>query len=393
MKTCSRTSSIPFLLAALVAAASAEESFTPLFSGTGLSGWVNVNGAPETWKMGDDGVLRCTGKPVAALRTVRQYENFILELEWRHLKAGGNAGIFVWASPLPATGQPFLRAIEVQVLDNGYDVQGRNEWYTTHGDIFPIHGSVMKPDGRANGMRAFPSAEHSRSSPEWNHYRLEARDGALTLTVNGQKVTSGTGCSWRKGYLGLESEGSPTEWRNVRLCELPSTGAGADQSAPVMEPGMVPLYTGTDFRGWVAAKGALDSWRGEDWQFTGSDSAAELTMEADSSGGTIILDVKAPETLPAEARPVVSQRGVSLIQSSDLLPGKWTRFRLDGNGVVRGAFTWNQGEVAEKSLGGRLEAPVGITLHGGFSYGNLFLRATDLIAPEEKPAVPGRKPM
>jgi hypothetical protein len=156
---------------------------------------------------------------------------------------------------------------------------------------------------------------------------------------------------------------------------------------------MVPLYTGTDFRGWVAAKGSLDSWRGEDWQFTGSDSAAELTMEADSSGGTIILDVKAPETLPAEARPVVSQRGVSLIQSSDLLPGKWTRFRLDGNGVVRGAFTWNQGEVAEKSLGGRLEAPVGITLHGGFSYGNLFLRATDLIAPEEKPAVPGRKPM
>jgi hypothetical protein len=385
--------SVSLLLTALVATATAEESFTPLFSGTGLSGWVNVNGAPETWKMGDDGVLRCTGKPVAALRTVKQYENFILELEWRHLKAGGNAGIFVWASPLPATGQPFLRAIEVQVLDNGYDVQGRNEWYTTHGDIFPIHGSVMKPAGRANGMRAFPSAEHSRSSPEWNQYRLEARDGALTLTVNGQKVTAGSGCNWRKGYLGLESEGSPTEWRHVRLCELPSTGATAEESAPVMEPGMVPLYTGTDFRGWVASRGSLDSWRSEDWQFTGSDPAAELSMAADSRGGAIVLDVKAPETLPAEPRPVVSQGGRPLIQSSDLLPGKWTRFRLDGAGVVRGALTWNQGNAAEKSLGSRLEGPAGITLHGGFSYGNLFLRAADLTAPDGNPAAPGRKPM
>jgi hypothetical protein len=36
-----------------------------------------------------------------------------------------------WADPLPARGQPFLRAIEVQVLD------GRETpFYTSHGDIF-----------------------------------------------------------------------------------------------------------------------------------------------------------------------------------------------------------------------------------------------------------------
>ena len=381
------------LSAAAVSCVAAGEKFVPLFPAAGLSGWVNVNGAPETWRMGDDGVLRCTGRPVAALRTVRQYENFILELEWRHLKPGGNAGIFVWASPLPATGQPFLRAIEVQVLDNGYDVKGRNEWYTTHGDIFPIHGATMKPGGRANGMRAFPAAEHSKSSPEWNHYRLEARDGSLTLSVNGQRVTEGSQCRWRKGYLGLESEGSPTEWRNVRICELPSTGAGSEDTAPQADSALRPLYTGTDLRGWVAQKGELSSWQVQDWQFTGTDPAAELTMEADASGGWCVLDVKAPGTLPEPPRPVVSRAGRPLVMSSDLVPGKWQRFRLDGTGVVRGALTWNDPDIKETKLPGRMESPVSLTLHGGFTFANLFLRAVDLIAPEAKPADPGAKPM
>ena len=84
------------------------------------------------------------------LRTEKQYENFILELEWRHLKPRGNAGVFVWASEVAARGQPFLRAIEVQVLENAY---GNTDRYTTHGDIFPIHGSTMKPHGAHRGQR------------------------------------------------------------------------------------------------------------------------------------------------------------------------------------------------------------------------------------------------
>src|SRR3712207_4232804 len=75
-----------------------EPGFTPLFNGRDLSNWVNVNCAADTWGV-RDGVITCTGQPTGALRTTRQYENFILELEWRHLRSGGNAGIFIWASP------------------------------------------------------------------------------------------------------------------------------------------------------------------------------------------------------------------------------------------------------------------------------------------------------
>jgi Domain of Unknown Function (DUF1080) len=224
----------PQLLAALALAisplhAAEEDGFTPLFNGKDLTGWVNVNCAPDTWSV-RDGIIYCTGKPTGALRTERQYENFTMEVEWRHMKSGGNAGIFIWASPEAAPGVPFLRSIEVQVLDHGY---GNTAAHTTHGDVFAIHGSTMKPFGRSRGMRSFPSEERSKPSPEWNHYRIECNDGVIRLSVNGKEVSGGEQCMWRKGYIGLESEGSPVEWRNIRIKELPSTGATPEQSAPL----------------------------------------------------------------------------------------------------------------------------------------------------------------
>ncbi|MBX3439668.1 MAG: sulfatase-like hydrolase/transferase, partial [Planctomycetaceae bacterium] len=79
--------------------------FRPLFNGEDLSGWVAVNTAPSTWTVAD-GMLLCTGKPIGELRTDRMYQNFILDLEWRHLAPKGNAGVFVWADDITARGVP-----------------------------------------------------------------------------------------------------------------------------------------------------------------------------------------------------------------------------------------------------------------------------------------------
>ena len=200
-----RASLFPLLAMTLVTYAQ-DNGFVPIFNGRDLSGWVNVDCAPETWGV-RDGMITCTGKPTGAMRTMRQYENFVFECEWRHLSSGGNAGIFIWASPISAPGVPFLRAIEVQVLENAY---GNTESHTTHGDVFPIHGSTMVPFGAHRGMRSFPSEQRSKPTPEWNHYRIEANDGVLRLSVNGKEVSGGEQCLWRKGYLALESEGGPT---------------------------------------------------------------------------------------------------------------------------------------------------------------------------------------
>lgn len=124
-----------------------DNDMVPLFNGKDLKGWVNVNCAPNTFSV-KDGMIYCTGVPTGVMRTDKQYENFILEMEYMHEKEGGNAGLFVWSDPITALGQPFTRSIEVQVMDG---VVGKNKQgvivYTSDGDIFSIHGAKLKPDG------------------------------------------------------------------------------------------------------------------------------------------------------------------------------------------------------------------------------------------------------
>jgi len=117
------------IFASKLSTATEADGYVPLFNGKDLNGWVNVNCAPKTFTV-RDGIIVSTGVPTGVMRTERQYENFELDLEWRHMTPGGNAGLFVWADPITSPGVPFARAIEVQILD------GRNsEVATSHGDL------------------------------------------------------------------------------------------------------------------------------------------------------------------------------------------------------------------------------------------------------------------
>jgi len=213
---------------ATVVVAAVDDRFVPLFNGRDLTGWVNANCAPETWSV-REGMIHCTGRPTGALRTSRQYENFILEVEWRHLQKAGNSGVFIWGTPIAAPGVPFLRGIEVQVLDHGYAEQyekqtgKKSDWFTTHGDIFAVGKSKLRPFPplSPDGSRSFPRKELSRGVGEWNHYYVRAINGELRLWVNGEEVSGGSGAEPRTGYLCMESEGSPVEFRNIRIRELP----------------------------------------------------------------------------------------------------------------------------------------------------------------------------
>ena len=259
-----KRSSLLFLLPA-VSLSAAEEILTPMFNGRDLSGWVTENVAPGTFSVAKDGTIVCTGHPVGMLRTEKMVENFILELDWRHMTSGGNSGVFVYGDGFPATGSSFPRGIEVQVLDNGYDAKGKNLWFSTHGDIFPVNGMNLTLAGRIspNGKRSFPSEERSKSSPEWNHYRVVANNGDISLSVNGKEVTIAKAASPRKGYLMLESEGAEVHFRNVRMMELPSTNPKPEETA-LDTTGFVPLFTGINLDGWKVPDGDNGHWKVSD---------------------------------------------------------------------------------------------------------------------------------
>src|SRR5262245_3136541 len=116
-----RILALAVLIAIATGNARAQGDYKSLFNGKDLTGWVNVNCAPNTWFVKDDMIIT-TGKPTGYLRTDRQYENFILEFEWFHATdpkgSVGNSGLFVWGDPIPAMGTGYTRSIEVQVLVN-----------------------------------------------------------------------------------------------------------------------------------------------------------------------------------------------------------------------------------------------------------------------------------
>lgn len=286
-----------------------DAGFVDLFDGRTLDGWVFVNSTTKTWSVASDGdgaYIRCTGVPTGVLRSARQYENYVLELEYRHLVPNGNAGLFVWSDPLPTRGQPFTRAVEVQVMDGQ-----EGGWYTSDGDIFPIWGAVMTPVNGRGGSRAFPVERRSNPAPMWNHYRVECVDGRVTLAVNGKVVTQGSGVSPRRGFICLESEGTEVHFRSIRIKELPpaSPALGASDIA-ALDEGFVPLYNGVDFEGWDFKPEHQGHWTASDWTIAFDGQGADLWSK--ESFGDFVLMCDWRWTAP----PVPTDRPVILADGS-----------------------------------------------------------------------------
>jgi hypothetical protein len=203
----------------------------------GFDDFVNVNCDKDTWT-GKDGAIHCTGKPIGVCRTKKIYTNFELVAQWRHNKSAGNSGIFVWVPEkaledlqpgrLPSR-PPNGSGIEVQILDHGFAEQyekrtkKKADSFTTNGDVFPVGSAKMKPfpPTSPNGSRSFPRKNLSKGVGEWNHYYVRAINGEIRLWVNGEEVSGGNHIEPRKGYLCLESEGSPIDFKEIRVRELP----------------------------------------------------------------------------------------------------------------------------------------------------------------------------
>ena len=232
---------VVFMLALAVRAEEPELS-KAFIDGTG-PGWVtlegkdfkNVNCHADTWSW-TNGFAHCTGNPIGVIRTENVYTNFELVAQWRHLQSGGNSGIFVLATPESikrlegvTNGNPFPSGIEVQVLDHGYATQYEKKtgkkpnWFTTNGDVFPVGGTKMKPfpPTSPDGSRSFPRKNLSKGIGEWNHYYVRCINGEIRLWVNGEEVSGGNQIEPASGYLCLESEGAPVEFKSIRVRALP----------------------------------------------------------------------------------------------------------------------------------------------------------------------------
>jgi Domain of Unknown Function (DUF1080) len=173
-------------------AAGAADGWQPLFNGRDLTGWVPVN----------DGVYYATNgvihleKGKGWLRTERPYTNFVLEAEGRGLLTNYNSGFFVRA---PLAGKP---------------------WAT---NIWQVNTKQSAIGQLLEGSReAQASATPAVPEGQWVKFHLEVSGKTMTLDVDGKRAWSFEAFTPESGYLGLQAEGRPFEFRNLQVRELPA---------------------------------------------------------------------------------------------------------------------------------------------------------------------------
>jgi len=194
-----------------------------LFNGKDLAGWSWVakpaSGTDpatlpaavkidQVWSV-KDGVLHDVGKPNGYLHTDREFSNYRLVVEQRHIKKG-NGGIFIAVRP-PEKVWP--KCIEVQGGSGGEgDVYNHGSYKLT---IDPER--VMK--NKSYGFKMFgpPSA---KPIGEWDTIEVVVDHGKMWAIVNGQFQNIVTDAEDLSGGIGLQSEGGEMEFRKVELTPI-----------------------------------------------------------------------------------------------------------------------------------------------------------------------------
>ena len=172
----------------------AEEGFVSLFDGKTLDGWYLMNGAKFVV---EDGVIK-HNEGNGWLRSDKEYDDFILRLEFRFMKPKQDGGVFLRAG-LEGKDWP----------DRKYEVQVENTRrmatiFNAKNDLnVELTQKALKPVG------------------EWNEYEIKIVGPRIEVRLNGELVSTSSSVNMlKRGYLGLQGENGAHEYRNLRLKDL-----------------------------------------------------------------------------------------------------------------------------------------------------------------------------
>jgi hypothetical protein len=205
---------------------SAQQQWVSLFNGNTLEGWRTYQNKPATSWTAGNGILANKGNKDpqtkhADLITEKEYENFVLSLDWK-IAPAANSGILYLVTE--AYSASYLSGPEYQLIDDtGYPGKLEN-WQKTGANY------AMDP----------PLIDATKPAGEWNHTEIIVNKGHVEHWLNGKKVAEYTFDSddwkqhkatgkWkdaegygraRKGHIAFQDHGGEAWFRNIRIKEL-----------------------------------------------------------------------------------------------------------------------------------------------------------------------------
>ena len=152
-----------------------------------------------------DSVIALSG-PFGYVRTDKAYSNYKLNAQWRWPDSATNSGIFV-------------NIQQDGIWPDCYECQ---LWNGRAGDLINSGGADCAEYRADSTLMIVTKMNASNEKPvgEWNSAEVICDDSTVTVYINGELQNRITGVSNNKGYIGLQSEGGPIEFRRVELTPL-----------------------------------------------------------------------------------------------------------------------------------------------------------------------------
>jgi hypothetical protein len=200
------------LFAGLMIVASCTPTREQLFNGENLDGWTIFVGDPEIdpedFFYVNDGMIETVGVPDGYLRTVKEYSDYHLHLEWRYPEEPINSGVFLHTSG-PDLIWPAHFQAQLKFQNAGdFIVHGVGEHATLNDTVY-----TSSMDNKPLIPKMNPTNE--KPAGEWNSYDIICRGNTIELKVNRLLQNVATDCSLSKGAIGLQAEGSRIQFRNL----------------------------------------------------------------------------------------------------------------------------------------------------------------------------------
>ncbi|MEV5883934.1 ThuA domain-containing protein [Streptomyces sp. NPDC052020] len=179
-----------------------ETGYTPLFDGTGTTGWRQAGPGGFTLA---DGTLTSTGGLGMLWYAAKEFTgDYSLKLDW---KAHGddNSGVFVG---FPASDDPW------SAVNHGYEIQ---------------IDATDTPDRTTGSVYGFRSADVAARDAalnppgEWNTYEIRVTGERLEVFLNGRRINDFTNTdparSLRQGHIGIQNhgDGDDVAFRDIRV--------------------------------------------------------------------------------------------------------------------------------------------------------------------------------
>lgn len=210
------------LIASSLAQFALGEESIDLFNGKDLSGWTKRGGAATY--AAEDGAVVGRSAPNTSntfLATDKEYDDFVLELDFKIDSPDFNSGVQIRSHSLPEhqRGRVFGYQVEIDPSDRAYTA-----------GIYFEGGSPEREAGWLQDLSQNEAARKAFKLGQWNHLKIVADGRNIKTWLNGVPAADYTDTDDKaftpSGFIALQVHGvgddtetKEVRWRNIKLSE------------------------------------------------------------------------------------------------------------------------------------------------------------------------------